>query len=111
MVYVYQGTEAQAPRFFSELDPEAVAIADPDAELYRAFGVERGGWRAMFGVRSWLAGIRATLGGHRIGRKIGDPWTLPLVVAVSDGRITWEHRGTFAGDHPDVDAIRTELAR
>lgn len=111
MVYIYQGTEAQAPVFFDHLDPDAIAVADPDAELYRAFGVERGGWRAMFGLRSWLAGIRATIGGHRIGRKIGDPWTLPLVVAVSEGQVIWEHRGTFAGDHPDVDAIPAELAR
>ncbi|MEM8923850.1 MAG: hypothetical protein AAGD35_10130 [Actinomycetota bacterium] len=109
-MFVYQGTEAQAPMFFDRLDPDAVAIADPDAELYRSFGVERGGWRAMFGLRSWLAGISATLGGHRIGRKIGDPWTLPLVLAVRGRHVIWEHRGTFAGDHPDVDAIPTLLA-
>lgn len=109
-MFVYQGTEAQAPMFFDRLDPNAVAIADPDADLYRSFGVERGGWRAMFGVRSWLAGIGATLGGHRIGRKIGDPWTLPLVVAVENRRVIWEHRGTFAGDHPDVDDIPAQVA-
>jgi len=91
--------------FFERLDPDAVAIADPDAELYRAFGVERGGWSAMFGLRSWAAGIRATLEGNRIGRKIGDPWTLPLVVAIANRGIVWEHRGRFAGDHPDVHAI------
>ncbi|MEM9893840.1 MAG: hypothetical protein AAF962_23550 [Actinomycetota bacterium] len=109
-MFVYQGTEAQAPTFFDRLDPDAVAIADPEAELYRAFRVERGGWRAMFGLRSWLAGINATLGGHRIGRKIGDPWTMPLVIAVRDRQVIWEHRGTFAGDHPDVEAIPARLA-
>ncbi len=91
--------------FFDRLDPDAVAIADPDAVLYRAFGVERGGWSAMFGLRSWVAGIRATLQRNRIGRKIGDPWTLPLVLAVVDRAIVWEHRGRHAGDHPDVEAI------
>ncbi len=105
MVHVYQGTVSQAARFFSGLDPDAMVIADPAAELYRAFGVERGGWRAMFGARSWLAGIRAAIRGHRIGRKIGDPWTLPLVVVIEGRTVIWEHRGTFAGDHPDVDAI------
>ncbi len=105
MVFVYQGTIDQAPQFFDRLDPEAVAVADPDGVLFRVAGVERGGWREMFGLRSWLAGIRATLGGHRIGRKIGDPWTLPLVLAVVGDRVVWEHRGTHAGDHPDLEAI------
>lgn len=102
---MYQGTVDQAPRFFDRLDPDAVAVADPEAELYRAVGVERGGWRAMFGLRSWAAGLRATLQGHRIGRKIGDPWTLPLVLAVDDDTVVWEHRGSHAGDHPDVDTL------
>ncbi|MEM9562865.1 MAG: hypothetical protein AAGA93_09625 [Actinomycetota bacterium] len=109
-MFVYQGTVDQGPQFFGRLDPEAVAIADPDAELYRAVGVERGGWREMFGLRSWIAGIRATLQGHRIGRKIGDPWTLPLVLGIVDRAVVWEHRGTHAGDHPDVEAIPAALA-
>ncbi len=96
--------------FFDRLDRDAVAVADPDADLYRSAGVERGGWRAMFGLRSWVAGVRATLRGHRIGRKIGDPLTLPLVLGVVDRTIIWEHRGTHAGDHPDVDAIPAALA-
>ncbi len=110
VVFVYQGTVDQAPLFFDRLDPDAVAIADPDAELYRAVGVERGGRREMFGLPSWQAGIRATLSGHRIGRKIGDPWTLPLVMAVVDGVVVWEHRGRHAGDHPDVDGIALVVA-
>lgn len=110
-MFVYQGRVDQAPTFFDRLDPAAVAIADPDGDLYRAVGVERGGWRAMFGLRSWLAGIRATLQGHRIGRKIGDPWTLPVVLAIDGGAVVWEHRGTHAGDHPDLDAIPDRLNR
>ncbi|MEL6981945.1 MAG: AhpC/TSA family protein [Actinomycetota bacterium] len=109
MVYIHQGTKAQTPPFVERLDPDSVTVADPDAELYQAFGVDGGGWRAMFGLRSWLAGIRATFRGHRIGRKVGDPWTLPLVVAVRDRQVVWEHRGTFAGDHPDVDTIPTKM--
>lgn len=105
MVFVYQGAPDQADLFFGRLDPGATAIADPEGELYRLFGVERGGFRAMFGLRSWVAGIRATRQGHRINRKIGDPWTLPTMVAIEDDEILWEFRGDHAGDHPDVSAI------
>jgi hypothetical protein len=102
VVYVYQGTVDQGPMFFERLHPDAVAIADPDAELFERFGIERGGLRAMFGARAWRAGLRAVREGHMINRKIGDPWTMPTVVAVDDGHIVWEHRGDHPGDHPDV---------
>ena len=88
--------------FFDALDPDAVAIADPDGELYRDFSIERGGWREMFGLRAWRAGIRATMKGHMINRKIGDAWTLPTVFAVRAGRIVGEFRGEHAGDLPEI---------
>jgi len=88
--------------FFDRLFPGAVAIADPDGELYRRFDVERGGVLAMFGPASWSCGITAFRQGHRVGRKIGDAWTMPTIFAVRDHRIVWEHRGGHPGDHPDV---------
>lgn len=95
--------------FFGTLDDRAVAIADPHAELYRAFDVDRGGMRQMFGLGSWKAGIRATLKGNMINRRIGDAWTMPTVFAVRNGSIVGEFRGRHAGDHPDVDALFTDV--
>ncbi len=105
MLYVYQGSSRQGPMFFDALDPDAVAIADPEGVLYAAFAVPRGGMREMFGLRAWLAGVRATVRGHVIGRKIGDPWTLPAVYAVTSGTIVGEFVGAHAGDHPDPAAL------
>ena len=106
---MYQGTVEQGPMFFESLDPDATAIADPDGDLFRAFSVERGGWREMFGLRSWRAGVRATLKGHTINRKIGDAWTLPSVFALRGDRIIGEFRGRHAGDLPDVAALRSAV--
>ena len=102
MVFVYQGTAELGPQFFDSLDTEAVAIADPDGDLYRLFDVERGDVRAMFGLRSWKAGIRATLRGHMINRKIGDAWTLPTIVAIRNRTIESTFRGEHAGHLPDL---------
>lgn len=107
---MYQGTADQAELFFGTLWPGARAVADPDAELYAAFGVRRGGVRQMFGPRVIACGARATLAGHRAARVIGDPWTLPRVVAVRDRAVIWEHDGRHAGDHPDVAAIPALIA-
>jgi hypothetical protein len=105
VVFVHQGRVDQGPLFFDRLFPGAVAIADPHGSLYDAFDVERGGVAAMFGPDAWRCGLRALRQGHLINRPIGDPWTLPTIVAVRDRIVLWEHRGVHAGDHPDVAAI------
>lgn len=91
--------------FFDGRFDDVEAIADPDGALATAFSVRRGGLRQMFGLQAWRRGLEAVRKGHFINRKVGDPWTLPTVVAVTDGQIVWEHRGRHAGDHPDVRAI------
>jgi hypothetical protein len=102
VVFVYQGTPQQGAEWFAGLPESMRAIADADKVLYRAFDVERGGLGAMFGPGAIACGLRASRKGHRIGRKVGDPWTLPLAVAVRGGAVVWEHRGRHAGDHPDA---------
>lgn len=118
LVFVYQGSAEQGEAWFAGLadDGSEAAVADPDTGIQRALGVARGGMAAMFGPGAVACGIRAVRKGHRIGRKVGDPWTLPLVSLVerSGGRpvpdgtvapvhvsVVWEHRGRHAGD--DVD--------
>lgn len=108
-MFVYQGMAEQGPMFFERLHPHAVAMADPDGTLYEGFGIARGGWREMFGLRSWVAGVRATSKGHLINRKIGDPWTMPTLFAVRHERIVGEFIGRHAGDHPDLARLVAEL--
>ena len=105
MVYVHQGLLRDDRTWFPVENGDVVAIEDPDAELYRAFAVRRGGMRAMFGLRAWRRGISAFVRGNRIGRKVGDGWTLPTIVAIDDGHMIWRHDGAHAGDHPDIGAI------
>ena len=110
VVFIYQGTAEQGPMFFDRYDPDAVGIADPDGVLFGAFGIGRGGMREMFGIRAWVAGIRATAKGHFVNRKIGDPWTLPTVLAVRAGAVIGEFVGSHAGDHPDVRSLPAQLS-
>jgi hypothetical protein len=88
----------------------ASGIADPERHLYDAFGVERGGMAQMLGPAVVACGIRATLKGNLIGRKDGDPWTLPTFVLVDGDRVLWRHDGRHAGDHPNWSEIRQRVA-
>ncbi len=104
-VFVFMGTPDEGRAFLDAHWPGASGIADPDKALYGAFSVPRGGWREMFGLGSWIAGLRATFKGKLIGRRHGDPWTLPVLAVVDGTDVVWQHVGTHAGDHPRLDDI------
>ena len=110
VIHVFMGDPEQGEAFLDAHTPArwrgtARGIADPDQVLYRAFAVPRGGWREMFGLRTWIAGLRATSRGKLIGAKVGDGWTLPAWVVIDGDRVTWRWVGTHAGDRPDVAGI------
>lgn len=103
VVLIHQGSDEEFDHTLRPLWPSAEAVSDPEASLYAAWSVERGGFRAMFGLRSWLAGIPAFLRGNRIGWKgKADGWTLPTIVRLRAGTVVWSYRGSHAGDHPDL---------
>ena len=109
-VFVFMAPADQGAQFLdAHVVPSARGsvrgIADPDQLLFRAFAVPRGGWREMFGLRSWIAGVRATSRGKFIGAKVGDGWTLPVWTVIDGDEVLWRWVGTHAGDRPDVSDI------
>jgi hypothetical protein len=102
----FQGTLDDGAAFFDRLWPEARAVSDTPLTFYSAFGIERGGWREMFGADVWACGVRATVKGHTIGKPVGDPWIMPgLFLVAPSGAVLWQHDFGHAGDHPDFGRI------
>lgn len=82
--------------------------SDPERVLYRAFGLERGSLRQLFGPPVWWRILGATvLGGHWFGRSEGDGFQLPGVFLLDHGQVMAEHRAATAADRPDY----LEIAR
>lgn len=108
-VFFYQGSPRQGREFFERLWPEATAVADPKLTFYKAMGLGKGGLREMFGGEVWSCGLRAMQKGHFIGQPVGDPWVMPGLFYVDQGRILWQHDFGHAGDHPDVQKLGAQL--
>lgn len=108
MAFVHMGTEDEARPFFAAYGMEAVPrVSDPQASLYREFGLARGGVTQVLGASVWTRGMKAFLsGGHTAGKPIGDPWQMPGVFLVHRGKILREFRHDSSSDVPDY----TELA-
>ena len=84
-------------------------FADPQRDLYRAMGLQRGSLGQLFGPRVWARGIAATLGGHLAGKLDGDGFQLGGVFVVHRGRVVAAHRNTDAADRPDPSAVACEV--
>lgn len=77
-------------------------IADPNCELYRAFGLGKGGFLELFGPRVWLRGALALFKGCGVGHLAGDGLQMPGAFLYRDGQILAQQPAQTASDLPDL---------
>ena len=103
---VHMTTDSDAAAFFGKYGMDDVPrFADPDRELYDAFGLRRGNLLQLFGPTVWVRGLMATLRGHSVGKLAGDGFQMPGVFLLHDGAIREAYRHRTAGDRPDYVGI------
>lgn len=107
VLFVHMGDPRQGDEFFAQYHPDARAVSDPEARLYEAFGLHRGGLRDLFHPALLTCGIRAARKGHTPGKPVGDPWRKPGYFLVQADRILRAHRAEHMADHPDYPAFAT----
>ncbi|MFU8893438.1 MAG: hypothetical protein ACNA8L_07405 [Luteolibacter sp.] len=87
----YLGDHSDVPR-----------IADPRCELYRAFGLGKGGFLELFGPRVWWRGAIALFRGCGVGHLAGDGLQMPGAFLYRDGRVLTSQRAHSAAELPDL---------
>lgn len=97
----------RADAFFSKYGVnDCSRIADSDQRLYRAFGLQRGSLRQLFGAKSFARGfVAGIIKRHGVGRLVGDGFQMPGVFLLRNGAIDYAYRHTSAADVPDYRAI------
>lgn len=101
-VLVHQGSDADLQPLLDKHGLGTVdRVSDPDRELYRSLEVPRGSFGQLFGPSVWIAGLKATLRGHLVGKLVGDGFQMPGVFVVRDGRVVSAVRHKTAAERPD----------
>lgn len=85
-------------------------IADPMCELYRAFGLGKGGFLELFGPRVWLPLALALVRGCGIGHVAGDGLQLPGAFLFHRGKIISAQRAETQAQLPDLPGLFRELS-
>jgi hypothetical protein len=80
-------------------------IADPMCELYRAFGLGKGGFLELFGPRVWLRGAIAFFSGCGVGPIAGDGLQMPGAFLFRDGKVISSQPAHRASDLPDLPGL------
>lgn len=106
---MHQGTQGQGEAFFEKFWPLAPAIADPERVLFQAFSLHKGKLRDVVGLRSLMAGLRATFRGNGVGKPVGDVWQMPGAFVLHEGRVIWSHAFRHAGDLPAYEKLPEEI--
>lgn len=77
-------------------------IADPRCELYRAFGLGKGGLLDLFGPRVWWRGALSLFKGCGVGHLAGDGLQMPGAFLFHRGEIISAQPAHSASDLPDL---------
>ena len=90
----YLGSHSEIPR-----------IADPRCELYRAFGLGKGGFLELFGPRVWWRGMISVFKGCGVGHLAGDGMQMPGAFVFHEGEIVSSQPARTAADLPDLASL------
>jgi hypothetical protein len=82
-----------------------VRIADPRCELYRAFGLGKGGFFELFGPQVWWRGAIAIFKGCGVGHLAGDGLQMPGAFVFHQGKIIASQPAQSAADLPNLEAL------
>jgi hypothetical protein len=77
-------------------------IADPRCELYRAFGLGKGGFLELFGPHVWWRGAVSIFKGCGLGHLAGDGLQMPGAFLFRDGKIISSQPAHSASDLPNL---------
>jgi hypothetical protein len=97
------GTEEQAAKFFTRFGVnEEHRVSDPQQELYKAFSLQRGTFRQLFGLSIWKRELRDRIMlTYGIGKIIGDSFQLPGVFLIHHSEILKAFRHETVADQVD----------
>jgi len=111
LVLVHLSDDETAELFFDKYDLAGVdSISDPEAIIYKKFGLLRGTFNQVFGLKVWLRTVDAGIvKGHGISRKqIGDGFQMPGIFMLKDGIVKSQFIHKSVADRPDYQKLITE---
>ncbi len=102
-----------AQEFFEKFNLKGYeSISDPETTLYQTFGLGKGNFNQLFGLKSLIRGFEASMSGTMVSLKqIGDGFQMPGVFLLHNKEIKSSYIHQTAADKPDYEKIMDEYLK
>lgn len=116
IVAVHMAEEDIADEYFKTYNLDKLPhISDPDLSLYDYFGLSKGRFFQLYGLKVWLRGLKAgILDGHglKVSSELGTFQQMPGVFVLKDGQIVNKFIHKSAADRPNYkDLVNQQLPK
>ncbi len=107
LVFVHMGDDEAADEYFKDYNlGKFYTIADPDCNVYGAFGLTKGSFGQIFGLTIMIRGLQANMNGNAYSLKqIGDGFQMPGIFLINAGSIEESFIHNKVSDRPDYEEL------
>ncbi len=103
IVFVHMSDVSTAAQFFDEykiVDP--IHVSDPECAIYSSFGLTKGSFSQLYGLKVWTRGLKAKSRGLTYNlTQIGDGFQMPGVFVIHNGKVQNSYVHNLISDRPD----------
>ncbi|MEZ5057255.1 MAG: SelL-related redox protein [Saprospiraceae bacterium] len=106
IIFVHMAENPVAEDYFKKYKLEGVAhISDTACRYYRTFGLGKGSFSQLYGLRTWMRGFEAGVvkghGGPELNPTLGDSTQMPGIFVIRNGEIIDSYIHKVASARPD----------
>lgn len=107
IIFVHMSDNETAEKFFKKYKLSGIPhISDPNCKFYAEFGLTKGNFTQLFGLRAWMRGFQtAIVKQHGMAPPIGDGFQMPGVFVIQDGEIQEAFIHKLSSDRPDYEKL------
>ncbi|MBK9256431.1 MAG: AhpC/TSA family protein [Saprospiraceae bacterium] len=106
IVLVHMSDIETAESYFKKFAlPGIDHISDPECRYYAMFGLTKGSFSQLFGLKTWIRGfeIAATKQILPVTTQVGDGFQMPGIFLLKDGKVIEQFIHKSVADKPDYD--------
>jgi peroxiredoxin len=108
IIFVHMSDKVDAESFFKNYNLDNVIhVADPLCKLYSLFGLVKGTFNQLFGLKTWIRGAEIVATKKQMPGllRIGDGFQMPGIFLVKDGKVISSFIHNSIADKPNYESF------
>ena len=114
LIFVHMAKNDLAEKYFHEFGLEGVShVSNPEKNYYTAFGLMKGTFSQLYGLRTWIRGFSPQTKGYQLelAEQLGDSTQMPGMFLIHKGKTIAEYIHKRASDKPDYEAFISQAEK